>query len=221
MREINHTKITACLFDLDGVLVDTAGYHYEAWRLLAQTMDFDFTVAQNEELKGISRMDSLNKILSWGNINKSEKEKSELAELKNSWYVEMINKMTPDDVLIGTVDFLTTIKNEGYKLALGSASKNSSIILERTNLAHFFHAIVDGNIVAKSKPDPEVFLKGAEMLNASPQQCVVFEDAVAGIDAAKAGGMKAIGIGEKKLLINADLVVSGLDKLTVKDLKKL
>lgn len=215
------TKIKACLFDLDGVLVDTAVYHYQAWKRLANTMGFDFTEAQNEQLKGVSRVESLNKILAWGNVEKSEAEKEELATLKNSWYVDMITKMTPAEVLPGTVDFLTAIHQSGYKLALGSASKNSGIILERTNLTHFFDEIVDGNRVTKSKPDPEVFLKGAELLGFKPEECVVFEDAVAGVEAAKRGGMTAIGIGEKSILTEADLVVSGLDKLTVKDLESL
>lgn len=221
MQETLRSNIKACLFDLDGVLVDTAVYHYKAWKRLANTMDFDFTEEQNEQLKGVSRVESLNKILAWGKVEKSEAEREELAALKNSWYVEMINKMTPAEVLLGTVDFLTAIHKAGYKLALGSASKNSATILEKTNLAHFFDEIVDGNSVTKSKPDPEVFLKGAELLGFKPNECVVFEDAVAGVEAAKRGGMKAIGIGEKSVLTEADLVVSGLDKLTVEDLETL
>jgi beta-phosphoglucomutase len=215
------TQIKACLFDLDGVLVDTAVYHYQAWKSLANTMGFDFTEEQNEQLKGVSRVESLNKILAWGGVEKTDAEKEELATLKNSWYVEMITKMTPAEVLPGTVDFLTEIHQAGYKLALGSASKNSGIILERTHLAHFFDEIVDGNMVTKSKPDPEVFLKGAELLGFEPAACVVFEDAVAGVEAAKRGGMKAIGIGDKSVLADADIVVSGLDKLTVKNLEAL
>lgn len=215
------SQIKACLFDLDGVLVDTAVYHYKAWKRLANAMGFDFTEEQNEQLKGVSRVESLNKILVWGGVKKTDAEKEELATLKNSWYVDMITKMTPAEVLPGTVDFLTEIHKAGYKLALGSASKNSGIILEKTDLAHFFDEIVDGNMVTKSKPDPEVFLKGAELLGFAPDECVVFEDAVAGVEAAKRGGMKAIGIGEKSVLSQADVVVSGLDKLTVKDLENL
>ena len=221
MQETLRSGIQACLFDLDGVLVDTAVYHYKAWKRLANTMGFDFTEAQNEQLKAVSRVERLNKILAWGKVEKSEAEREELAALKNGWYVEMINKMTPAEVLPGTVDFLTAIHQAGYKLALGSASKNSATILEKTNLAHFFDDIVDGNSVTKPKPDPEVFPKGAELLGFKPNECVVFEDAVAGVEAAKRGGMKAIGIGEKSVLTDADLVVSGLDKLGVEDLKGL
>ncbi len=215
------SPVKACLFDLDGVLVDTAIYHYKAWKRLANSLGFDFTEEQNEQLKGISRVESLNKILAWGGIEKTEAEKEALAALKNGWYVEMIKEMTPAEVLPGTVVFLDAIRVAGYKVALGSASKNSGIILEKTNLTHFFDAIVDGNVVSKSKPDPEVFLKGAELLGVAPGQCVVFEDAVAGVQAAKTGGMKAIGIGQKEILVQADLVVSGLDKLSVKDLQAL
>jgi beta-phosphoglucomutase len=214
-------SIKGCLFDLDGVLVDTAVYHYKAWKKLANQLGFDFTEMQNEELKGISRMDSLKKILSWGKLHKTDAEKEVLATLKNTWYVTMINKMTPDEVLPGALEFLQAIKKAGYKTALGSASKNSALILEKTNITHFFDAIVDGNMVSKSKPDPEVFLKGASLLGLKPTECVVCEDAEAGVEAAKNGNMKAIGIGDAAILKQADLIVSGLDKLTVKDLEGL
>ncbi|OAQ42363.1 beta-phosphoglucomutase [Pedobacter psychrophilus] len=214
-------NIKGLLFDLDGVLVDTAVYHYDTWLRLAKTMGFTFSEKQNEELKGISRMDSLDKILGWGNVSKSDAEKLELATQKNNWYVEMINKMTPAEVLPGALDFLQSAQKQGYKMALGSASKNSSIILKNTNIAHFFDAIVDGNSVSKSKPDPEVFLKGAELLGLKPSECVVFEDAAAGIEAAKRGGMKAIGIGDEYILKQSDKVVSGLDQLAIQDLQEL
>jgi beta-phosphoglucomutase len=214
-------NIKGLLFDLDGVLVDTAVYHYQAWLRLAKTMGFEFSEKQNEELKGISRMDSLDKVLGWGKVTKSDEEKLELATKKNDWYVEMINKMTADEILPGVLEFLKSTHEAGYKIALGSASKNANIILKNTNIAHFFDVIVDGNSVSKSKPDPEVFLKGAELLHLEPKECVVFEDAAAGIEAAKRGGMKAIGIGDKNILTQADKVVSGLDKLTIQDLKEL
>lgn len=216
-----NTMIKGLLFDLDGVLVDTAVYHYQAWLRLAKTMGFEFSEKQNEELKGISRMDSLDKVLSWGKVIKNDAEKQELATRKNDWYVEMINKMTPDEVLPGALEFLQSAHEAGYKMALGSASKNSGTILKNTNIAHFFDAIVDGNSVSKSKPDPEVFLKGAELLKLQPTECVVFEDAFAGVEAAKRGGMKAIGIGDAAILTQADKVVSGIDQLTIQDLNEL
>ncbi|MCY1529155.1 Beta-phosphoglucomutase [compost metagenome] len=211
----------ACLFDLDGVLVDTAGYHFKAWRKLANKLGFDFTEVQNEELKGISRMESLNKILGWGGIRLSETEKERLAAEKNNDYVAMISTMTPVEVLPGAVRFLEDIKAAGYRIALGSASKNAGLILARTGLEAFFDEVVDGNRVSRSKPDPEVFLAGARMLQVEPACCIVFEDAVAGIEAARRAGMKAIGIGDAAVLQKADIVVPGLDHLTVAQLTQL
>lgn len=215
------TNIKACIFDLDGVIVDTALYHYKAWRRLANELGFDFSLSQNEELKGISRIDSLNIILGWGSITKTPEEIELLAAKKNAWYAEMINKMTSKEILPGAKEFLTLIKAHHYLTALGSASKNSATILNRIGLSDFFDVIVDGNSVSKSKPDPEVFLTGAEHLGVEPTQCVVFEDAIAGIDAAKRGQMKAVGIGDKEVLQHADLVISGLQEMTLKKLKNL
>jgi len=213
--------IKACIFDLDGVIVDTAVYHYKAWKRLANELGFDITEEQNENLKGVSRMASLDLILQWGGVIKTDKEKEELATRKNTWYVEMINKMTPDEILPGAAEFLQTCIDAGLKTALGSASKNSETILIKVGIAHFFNAIIDGNKVSKPKPDPEVFLKGAEELGIPAENCVVFEDAIAGIEAAHNGGMKAVGIGSPQVLIQADLVVSGLDKMTLDKLKEL
>lgn len=215
------STIKACLFDLDGVIVDTAVYHYKAWKQLANSLGFDFTEHQNEQLKGVSRVRSLQLILGWGGVTKTEAEQEELATLKNTWYVEMISKMTPAEILPGAKEFLEACRAAGLKIALGSASKNSPLILERTGLVAHFDAVIDGNKVSKAKPDPEVFLKGAEELGVQPNECVVFEDAVAGIDAAIAGGMKSIGIGSPELLGKANLVVSGLDKMTVGMLQNL
>ncbi len=214
-------NIKGCIFDLDGVLVDTAGYHYKAWKQLANELGSDFTEEQNEQLKGISRIESLEKILNWAKIEKSEEEKQELATRKNEWYVTMITKMQPEEILPGAAKFLADLQEAGYKLALGSASKNSEIILKKTNIYHFFDVIIDGNKVSKSKPNPEVFLTGAKELGLKPDECVVFEDAIAGVEAAKNGGMKVIGIGTAEVLTDADLVVSGLDKLSVDQIKQL
>ncbi|RYE28751.1 MAG: beta-phosphoglucomutase [Sphingobacteriaceae bacterium] len=211
-------NVKACLFDLDGVIVDTAVYHFKSWKRLADELNINFTEHDNERLKGVSRMRSLDIILEIGNVEKTDAEKEELAARKNEWYTEMIYKMKPEEVLPGAREFLETLRKAGIKTALGSASKNSGIILEKTNLTLLFDAIVDGNHVAKAKPDPEVFLKGAEAVQAKPADCVVFEDAIAGIEAGLAGGMKVVGIGKPEILNKADLVVSGLDKM---DLDKL
>jgi beta-phosphoglucomutase len=211
----------ACVFDLDGVLVDTAVYHFQAWKQLANSLGFDFTAAQNEHLKGINRMRSLDMILNWGGVEKSPAEKELLATTKNTWYVAMINKMTAAEVLPGTVALLENLRNQGIKIALGSASKNSAIILDRTQLTHFFEVIVDGNVVSASKPDPEVFTRAAEMLGVPAEACVVFEDAQAGIEAAIAGKMKVIGVGSAENLKGADCYVKDLSQITVEEIKAL
>jgi beta-phosphoglucomutase len=217
----NTTQHIACIFDLDGVLVDTAMYHYKAWKRLANSLGFDFTHDQNEQLKGINRMGSLDMILKWGRIEKSEVEREDLAGLKNSWYVEMISKMTTAEVLPGSLKLLQGLKQQGIKMALGSASKNSSLILARTGLAHFFDAIVDGNAVTSSKPDPEVFVKAAELLGAANADCVVFEDAIAGVQAAIAAGMHVVGIGKAENLKGAQIVINDLSEITIVELLAL
>ncbi len=200
-------NIKACIFDLDGVLVDTAKYHYLAWRELANSMGFDFTEKQNERLKGVSRMASLEILLSIGKVEKSDAEKLQLAATKNSRYVSLIEKMTPDEVLPGVISFLDELKAKGIRIALGSASKNAPMILERTNIGHYFEAISDGNIISKAKPDPEVFLTAATLLGVEPQACLVFEDAEAGVEAAIAGGMSVVGVGDKLILHRADIII--------------
>lgn len=215
------SEIKACLFDLDGVIVDTARYHYRAWRRLANELGFDFTELQNEQLKGVSRLRSLELVLGWGGVVKTEAEQAVLAARKNDWYVEMIQQMQPGEVLPGALAFLQALQAAGIKTALGSASRNSGTILERVGLAPYFDAVVDGNQVKASKPDPEVFLRGAQALGVPPQACVVFEDALAGIEAGKAAGMKVVGIGSPQVLSGADLVVAGLHEMSLDKLKSL
>ena len=213
--------IQACIFDLDGVIVDTAVYHYQAWKRLANELGFDFTEEDNEKLKGVSRMASLDLILQWGGLEKTQAEKEELAARKNDWYVDMITKMTPAEVLPGAREFVESCQASGIKTALGSASKNSETILAKVGISHLFDVVIDGNRVSKPKPDPEVFLKGAEELHIAPRNCVVFEDAIAGIEAAKNGGMLAVGIGSATTLVAADIVVSGLDQMSIEKLNDL
>ncbi len=214
-------SIKACIFDLDGVIVDTAVYHYKAWKRLANSLGFDFTEEQNEKLKGVSRVRSLELILQWGGITKTAAEQEVLATEKNTWYVEMISHMKPDEILPGAKEFVQACRDAGIKTALGSASKNSMMILEKIGMVDLFDAIIDGNKVSKAKPDPEVFLKGAEAVGVTPAGCVVFEDAIAGIEAAIAGGMKAVGIGSPDVLTEANLVISGLDKMSIEQLDTL
>ena len=173
------SSIKACIFDLDGVIVDTAKYHYLAWKRLANELGFDFTLEQNERLKGVSRMDSLDILLEIGNKKLDEKTKYELAEKKNTWYVEYIGKMDDSEILSGVKEFLTSLKDNNIKIALGSASKNAVAILRQIKMIDYFDAIVDGTKVSKAKPDPEVFLLGARELDVDSRDCIVFEDAVA------------------------------------------
>ena len=197
----------ACLFDLDGVLVDTAIYHFQAWKMLGENFNYQLTEEQNEQLKGVSRVESLNRILNWASYTATEEQKEIWLKEKNDNYLQLIMNMNPSEILPGVVDFLGQIKADGYKIALGSASKNAEIILEKTHLTLWFDLIIDGNKVSKSKPDPEVFLKGAEGLGLLPSECIVFEDAQAGVEAAIAGGMKVIGIGEASVLGDANKVI--------------
>ncbi|NLG84057.1 MAG: beta-phosphoglucomutase [Firmicutes bacterium] len=201
------------LFDLDGGIVDTAKYHFLAWRRLAAEMGFDLTQAENERLKGVSRMRSLEIVLELAGLTVDEEEKMALAEKKNRWYQEYIARMDETEILPGAREYLVRLRQAGVKTALASASKNAMTILAKTRLLPFFDAVVDGHEVTRAKPDPEVFLRAAAKLGLFPGDCVVFEDAEAGIEAARRAGMKAVGIGHKETLGKADLVVKGLDEL--------
>ncbi|AGK98694.1 beta-phosphoglucomutase [Clostridium pasteurianum] len=215
------SKIKACIFDLDGVIVDTAKYHYLAWRRLADKLGFEFTEEQNERLKGVSRMKSLEILLEIGNKNFTEEEKLKLAEKKNNWYIEYISKMKEDEILPGAKEFLEIVRASGIKTALGSVSKNSMTILNNLKLIKYFDAVIDGNKVSKAKPDPEVFLLGAREVNIEPKNCVVFEDARAGIEAAINAGMYSIGIGDAKILNKANFVIKSLKQMTIEKLNLL
>lgn len=213
-------KLKACLFDLDGVIVDTAKFHFIAWKEIAAELGFEFTEKENELLKGVSRMRSLDILLETGKISKSEEEKIQLAERKNARYLEYVLQMKEEDILPGVERFLNDLRSNGILIALGSASKNAPLILDRIHLAEKFDAVVDGNSVSKAKPDPEVFLKCADLLNVTPEECVVFEDAQAGIDAALNGGMKVIGVGSPEQLSFADYIIPGFKKLDYELLSK-
>lgn len=208
-------KIKGCIFDLDGVIVDTAKYHFLAWKALADELGFEFTENDNEALKGISRQASLEKLLEIGNIKISEEKKIELMDKKNNIYVEYISKLTKTDILPGVESFLKTLKENDFKIALGSVSKNAVTILNGLELMNYFDAIIDGTKIKNGKPDPEVFLLGAKEMNLSSSQCVVFEDAVSGIEGALNANMKAIGVGEPLILSKAHKVISGFNNITL------
>ena len=207
-------EIKAFIFDLDGVITDTAKYHYKAWKRMANELGFDFTEEENEQLKGVSRTKSLEKILQWGGITVSPEEKIRLAEQKNQWYLEYIQGITPGDLLPGARDFLLATKESGLYTALGSASKNAIPIVEKLGVLHLFDVLIDGNKAPESKPDPQVFLLGAQELNVRPEHCIVFEDSLAGIQAAKNGNMHTVGIGYMLPKNVADFHAGSLEFLT-------
>lgn len=204
-------QFTVALFDLDGVLVDTARYHYQAWKEIALQLALDFTPQHNELLKGVSRVAAMDIVERLSGQSISDPKKLLLAQDKNNRYLELIHDLTPEELLPGVLPCLQRLRAGGIKIGLGSASKNAQPVLEMLGIAPLFDAVVDGTKVEKAKPDPEVFLTGATLCNAQPSQCVVFEDAIAGVTAAKAGGMYAVGVGDPKVLHMADLIVQQLD----------
>lgn len=194
------------IFDLDGVIVDTAKYHFLAWQKLAQQLGIDFTPEHNEQLKGVSRVRSLDIILSLGNFEASQEDKNKWLVQKNEDYLSYLVNMDESEILPGVIPVLAFLKEKNQKIVLGSASKNAKPILEKAKIIAFFDAVVDGNDVSNAKPDPEVFLQGAKKVNFPPEKCIVFEDSVAGIQAANIGGMTSVGIGDEAVLNEADYV---------------
>ncbi|MVO09019.1 beta-phosphoglucomutase [Flavobacterium sp. TP390] len=194
------------IFDLDGVIVDTAKYHFLAWQRLASQLGINFTPEHNEQLKGVSRVRSLDIILELGNITASQEDKNKWLIQKNTEYLSYIDELDESEILPGVSSVLNYLKEYQQNIVLGSASKNARPILEKTGIIHYFDVIVDGNDVTNAKPDPEVFLQGAKKMNASPTNCIVFEDSVAGIQAANIAQMTSIGIGEKEVLHEAKFI---------------
>lgn len=208
------------IFDLDGVIVDTARYHFLAWKKLAEELGVDFTVEDNERLKGVSRARSLEIILELGDIRAMEAEKQVWMRQKNDDYLEYVSRMDQKEVLPGVLSTLRFLKENKGKIALGSASKNARLILEKTNILPLFDAVVDGNDVSKAKPDPEVFDLAAQQIGVNAADCVVFEDSVAGIQAANAAGMASIGIGDAGILQEADMVYPDFINIDAESLLK-
>lgn len=208
--------IACTIFDLDGVIVDTARYHYLAWAELARSLGFAFTPAQGEAIKGVSRMAALDIVLRAGGMEGcfSAQEKERLAAEKNARYLAFVARMTALEVLPGVVPFLRELKERGVKVVLGSASKNAGVILDRCGIRSLFDAVVDGTLVSKAKPDPEVFLRGAELAGEAPSRCVVFEDAAAGIEAAVRAGMRSVGVGGSPALAAATMRLATFEGFT-------
>ena len=211
-------QLEACLFDLDGVIVDTAKYHFTAWQRLAEELGVAFDHADNDQLKGVSRVDSLEYILRKGNLDLDNDTKVRLMERKNTWYLEQVDGMTPGEMFPGIVAFLDELRAAGVGVALGSSSRNAPLILERCGIADRFDAVVDGNSITLSKPDPEVFLKGADALKVKPANTVVFEDALSGVEAALNGGFRVVGLGAEGALPKSDFMLQGFEGFTMTQL---
>lgn len=209
------------IFDLDGVIVDTAKYHFLAWQRLASQLGIEFTPEHNEELKGVSRVRSLDIILALGNIEATQEDKNQWLIQKNEDYLSYIEDIDQSEILPGILMVLNYLKENKQNIVLGSASKNARPILEKTDIIHYFDAIVDGNDVTHAKPDPEVFLQGAKKMNAIPTNCIVFEDSVAGIQAANVANMISIGIGQKEVLNEAQYVFTDFTHIDTTFLENL
>ncbi|MEM1258461.1 MAG: beta-phosphoglucomutase [Bacteroidota bacterium] len=207
--------IKGFIFDLDGVITDTAELHFQAWKKLANDMGWQFDRGVNEKLRGVSRMDSIHIIREHNKAEVSEEKLMELATSKNDIYVASLDQITPDDYLLGAQELLNLIRKEGFLVALGSASKNSPKVLEQLDAKKYFDVIGDGNSVSKSKPAPDIFLFGAEQLGLKPEECIVYEDAESGVDAAKAGGFHSVGIGPKERVGHADVRFDTMKEATL------
>ena len=214
-------KTKAFIFDLDGVIVDTAKYHFLAWQKLAQSLGINFTHEHNEELKGVSRVRSLEIILGLGNVEVTQEQKDQWLVQKNEDYLQYIDKMDNSEILPGVMKVLEFLKANHQPIVLGSASKNARPILDKVKILHYFDDIVDGNDVSNAKPDPEVFLVGAKKANQPNENAIVFEDSVAGIQAANIAGMMSIGIGEASVLNEADVVFNNFTEITEEFLTEL
>jgi len=213
--------IRACIFDLDGVIVDTAHYHYLAWKRLAHELGIDLTVEDNEKLKGVSRMHSLEIILQMGGVSLSQHDKEILANKKNSWFVDYVERMAPEEIFPGVKELIHQLKDKGMKIALASSSKNAVTVLQLLHIQSEFDAIVDGTMITHSKPHPEIFLLAAKKLNIDPSECLVFEDAESGVEAALAAGMKCVGVGSPKQLGKANKVIAKTGEFKLASLQEL
>lgn len=208
------------IFDLDGVIVSTDEYHYQGWKRIAEEEGVYFDRVINEALRGVSRMESLEIILRKAEKAYTSEEKTALAQRKNDYYRESLNNLTPGDILPGTLDVLKGLKEKGIKVAIGSSSKNAPFILEKIGLKDTFDAVADGNGIINSKPDPEVFLLAAKLLGLEPDVCAVVEDAEAGIEAALAAGMKAVGVGAAALSPKAHYTMKDLSCARIEEVIK-
>jgi beta-phosphoglucomutase len=211
----------ACIFDLDGVIVDTAHYHFLAWKRLADELGIRFTVEDNERLKGVSRMQSMDILLSLGNVSLSQHDKETLANKKNTWFVDYVERMMPEEIYPGVKALLEQLRKQGVKTGLASSSKNARTVIQRLHIESYFDVVVDGTMIVHSKPDPEIFLLAASRLGVDSKDCVVFEDAEAGVEAALAAGMKCVGVGSPAQLGKAQRVIEKTGQFKPAELEQL
>lgn len=213
--------IRACIFDLDGVIVDTAHYHFLAWQRLAQELGIPFNEDDNERLKGVSRMRSLEIILELGRLTMDEARKEQLATKKNGWFVDYVNAIRPEEIFPGVKELIDQIKAKGIKVGLASSSKNAQRVIDLLQIGSLFDAVVDGTMITHSKPHPEIFLLAAKRLGLAPAECVVFEDAEAGVEAALAAGMRCVGVGLPEQLGKAHHIIPHTGQYTLERLSEL
>lgn len=210
--------IRAAIFDLDGVIIDTAHYHYIAWKRLASEFNINLTIEHNELLKGVSRIRSLEIILEIGNVQLSEEEKERYANKKNAWFVDYIESIRPEEIFPGVPELIQALRDKGIKIALASSSKNAPRVIELLKIEGLFDTLVDGTMITHSKPHPEIFLLAASRLGVPPAECLVFEDAEAGVEAALAAGMKCVGVGSPAQLGKATQVIAKTGDFKVNEL---
>ncbi len=213
--------IKAAIFDLDGVIVDTARYHYLAWKRLAARLGFNLSEADNELLKGVSRIRSMEIVANLGGMSLSAGEMVSLANQKNEWFVEYISNMQPDEVFPGVVDLIAELRALGLRIGLASSSKNADMVLDILRIRDLFDVVIDGTMIIHSKPDPEIFLLAAERIGVAPENCLVFEDAEAGVEAALRAGMRCVGVGSEEQLGQADLIIPGTGDFTSEMLQNI
>ncbi|MBM3702610.1 MAG: beta-phosphoglucomutase [Actinobacteria bacterium] len=211
-------RLKAVIFDLDGIIADTAKFHYQAWKKLASEIGINLTYEFNENLKGVGRMESLNLILTLADKSYSNEEKIKLANKKNRYYLEFVNRMTPSDLLPGVVKCFEVLKGNNINIVLASASKNSLDVIKRLEIEKYFDYVVSGKDISKSKPDPEIFIKAAKGIKVATKNCVGVEDSIAGILAINACNMFSVGIGNKKNLYPADICIKDLTEFDIEEI---
>jgi beta-phosphoglucomutase len=214
-------SLKALIYDLDGVITDTAKYHYKSWKWVGEQLDYNLSERQNGKLKGVGRKESLEKIIHWSGARISEADKQNLLTAKNKMYLELIDHMTPAEVFDGFLTFNKRAKDAGLKVAVGSSSKNAIRIIDKLDLVLEFHAIVDGSMTDKSKPEPDIFLLAAEKLRVKPEECLVIEDAQAGLTAAKKAGMTSVYFGHEKGLKGPKKTITSWQEANIEDFKAL